>query len=603
VGGRLIGVFVVLAAAMAVLPSAASAYSSVSVSQEKWADKQDGFDAAYDSHDYDIQVSGDTTRAVVSVWTKAENDEPFDLTLEAPLGEKLQAGKTYAAADTPYRVEGFADMSTSAAGCITGNGGSFEITDLATGPDGKITRLRVVYVHHCGKVPPSTFGEVRYGFPEPDPAAASPSILKFPFKEKDAAPVPRPVTIRAGSAPVHFSKHELTGADAASYAVTSDGCSGTTLPAGGTCQVHVQFAPTQPGQRSASLRLVRDGGHSTTVPLSGYGYGGTTGYSLDVQPDDPKFPDMHYTAANARFFADGPQPYDSGTRENNPIAVGSDDGDIPLSGLFFPPKGETLQTGRTYTFDQDTQPLSEGGPGFILAWGQPCPETSGWFRFNERKLDAANDARTIDVSFVGHCGGDHPETFTGHFQRRAGDTTPPAAWMLPGADTEWGPWTSDDDTSQVSDAGAGDAASAPGTAHASSAPAVTHHSAAVPSLSLSSADRAGCASMARHLPKARTGTAAADHLGGTRHADVIVAGGGRDRVAAGAGDDCVSGGPGADRIDGGPGHDVLMGDAGDDVLVGGPGPDLLLCGPGHDMAYAGPNDRTRGCEKVHHAKS
>ena len=63
------------------------------------------------------------------------------------------------------------------------------------------------------------------------------------------------------------------------------------------------------------------------------------------------------------------------------------------------------------------------------------------------------------------------------------------------------------------------------------------------------------------------GTAGADHLRGTRRADVVVALGGNDRVAALAGDDVVCGGAGRDLLVGGKGRDRLLGGTGADRVV------------------------------------
>ena len=108
--------------------------------------------------------------------------------------------------------------------------------------------------------------------------------------------------------------------------------------------------------------------------------------------------------------------------------------------------------------------------------------------------------------------------------------------------------------------------------------------------------------------------------GGTRRADVLVAGvrgerlfgrGGHDVVRGRGGKDCLDGGPGADRLFGNAGDDLLVGGAGKDVIEGGVGRDTIRardrdvdrirCGPGRDVVYVDRVDRHTGCEIVRRA--
>ena len=79
----------------------------------------------------------------------------------------------------------------------------------------------------------------------------------------------------------------VAGADASQFPVSSDQCSGQLLSgAGGTCTVNVDFAPTTPGAKAATLSLTDDGG-TVDVPLQGTGATGTltaTPVSFPRQP-------------------------------------------------------------------------------------------------------------------------------------------------------------------------------------------------------------------------------------------------------------------------------------------------------------------------------
>ena len=80
----------------------------------------------------------------------------------------------------------------------------------------------------------------------------------------------------------------------------------------------------------------------------------------------------------------------------------------------------------------------------------------------------------------------------------------------------------------------------------------------------------------------KVGNNRANHINGTRKADVIFAGGGNDVVRGLKGNDVVCGGGGKDKLIGGPGKDKLLGGPGPDTLIGGPGKDKLVGGAGKD---------------------
>jgi hypothetical protein len=60
----------------------------------------------------------------------------------------------------------------------------------------------------------------------------------------------------AGNSPVSFNSVTLTGANAADFAITSNGCpsAGSPLNSGGYCYVYVSFTPSAPGLRTANLQ-------------------------------------------------------------------------------------------------------------------------------------------------------------------------------------------------------------------------------------------------------------------------------------------------------------------------------------------------------------
>ena len=77
-----------------------------------------------------------------------------------------------------------------------------------------------------------------------------------------------PLTIAAAAS----NGVSLQGTNKGSFAITGDGCSGTTLQISDTCQVMVSFTASVLAQRTASLQIKDDGtGSPQSLPLSGSG--------------------------------------------------------------------------------------------------------------------------------------------------------------------------------------------------------------------------------------------------------------------------------------------------------------------------------------------
>ncbi len=73
----------------------------------------------------------------------------------------------------------------------------------------------------------------------------------------------------AGSATVSITSISVTGTESSEFPISADTC-GSTLAAGASCSISVEFKPTSEGTQSATLTVV-DGGGTQTSALSGYG--------------------------------------------------------------------------------------------------------------------------------------------------------------------------------------------------------------------------------------------------------------------------------------------------------------------------------------------
>lgn len=77
-----------------------------------------------------------------------------------------------------------------------------------------------------------------------------------------------------GTTALNVNSVNLVGAQAADFSITSNTCTGSAIPAEGSCTVGVRFSPDAAGSRSASLNITSNAANATmTVALSGTGSG------------------------------------------------------------------------------------------------------------------------------------------------------------------------------------------------------------------------------------------------------------------------------------------------------------------------------------------
>ena len=97
------------------------------------------------------------------------------------------------------------------------------------------------------------------------------SSVGFGSQPIGATATPKAVLLQnAGTASMTFGNIDITGVNAADFAIASNGCS--TLAPGGTCSITVQFKPSGPDARNARLRVVDNAsGSPHLIPLLGNG--------------------------------------------------------------------------------------------------------------------------------------------------------------------------------------------------------------------------------------------------------------------------------------------------------------------------------------------
>jgi hypothetical protein len=101
-------------------------------------------------------------------------------------------------------------------------------------------------------------------------------VVTFPTTQVGTVSAPLSVTIgNTGAASLIVSQAQIVGAE---FAIVTDACTGTPVPADSSCVITVAFAPAATGVRAASLRIISNApATSTLVTLNGTGSPGAAG--------------------------------------------------------------------------------------------------------------------------------------------------------------------------------------------------------------------------------------------------------------------------------------------------------------------------------------
>jgi hypothetical protein len=531
---------------LGVVPAVAAAVptSSVSMFSDTGEYVGGGLTRLYVAPTDPVSVSGNTSGFTVQAGPLGPG---FSFRFEPPEGQTLTAGVyDHAARPTIFKnpQRPGLDIYGNGAGCNELNG-RFEIRDISTDSSGAISRLWLLYEHHCEHHVPALFGEIRINeafvqsFAPPVPA-----VVRWP--PADLGRNGRNATIRVfADRTAKFTRTIVAGGDAASFPVRQDDCNGHSLAVGDTCDMRIGFTPSTPGEHSATLHLEDATGGDYPAILQGFAYGGTTRVVLHSDAGDfvGAGKDWSYTPADAIIEAHGSGRFVS-------FSVNRD-----WNALLRPGQDETFAAGTTYT---DSELAPGDGPSLDVSGdGRGCNEAIGQFTVSEALFDVDGPLR-FGASFEQHCEG-ATAALRGNLDFRVGDDTTPAQWMTTRSGATPLPFT---------------------TAHAQ------------PSTGPCSG---------RRFADARVilGTSGDDTLYGTNAMEILVGGDGKDGIGGRDGDDCLDGGLGADRLFGGAGNDLLSAGKGDDTVFGGPGQDKFKCGTGDDTVYAEPGETVDAdCEHV-----
>lgn len=130
-------------------------------------------------------------------------------------------------------------------------------------------------------------------------AVISPSPLAFDPQIVNTTSSPRTVTITSsGVGDLHITGVALSGANASDYAITSDGCSNTTVPAGSSCQLKATFHPSAMGARVAAL-VVTDNALDSPQSASVNGNGVASIVAFDPPSRTLVFPNQRLSSTSS----------------------------------------------------------------------------------------------------------------------------------------------------------------------------------------------------------------------------------------------------------------------------------------------------------------
>ncbi len=153
--------------------------------------------------------------------------------------------------------------------------GAFTIAALAVSGAGDVSSLALSIEEHCQAADaPVAYLDVRFASTVPLRATGlSPSPVDFGSQVTGRTSTTHDITLAAsGDASSTVASVALAGPEAGDFKIATDGCDGTTVAPGTTCQISVTFKPSAVGQRQATLVVTDDTYPAThSVDLTGTG--------------------------------------------------------------------------------------------------------------------------------------------------------------------------------------------------------------------------------------------------------------------------------------------------------------------------------------------
>jgi uncharacterized repeat protein (TIGR01451 family) len=218
------------------------------------------------------------------------------------------------------------------------------------------------------------------GAETPQTVSISPGAKDFGNERLNTTSAPQTFTVaNNGTSDLHISTATITGADAAQYTTSSNGCDGATLTAGAHCTVGVSFHPTTTGAITTAYFEVASDAQFSPSDVVLHGTGTISAVSTS--------PSSHLYGNQIVGTASAPQTF---TITNS--------GGSSLGNLSITPGGSD---GNQYTITNNTCPATLAANSACTVGVAFSPTTAG--AHNSATLDVASDdpSGTVHLSLSG----------------------------------------------------------------------------------------------------------------------------------------------------------------------------------------------------------
>ncbi|MEU7980026.1 hypothetical protein AB0B63_16000 [Micromonospora sp. NPDC049081] len=218
-----------------------------------------------------VRLTGGTT---ISVWALP------------PVGQVFTAGRTYQTTGTAGATRAGLDMASGANGCNGGDSyGSLTVRDVVYDA-GAVVSFAGAYEFHCAATSGAVTGELRWnsglGYLG---VVSSPATVDFGRLAIEGKVLSAAVAFEIkGTEESRFDIARITGADASSFQIQGNMCSGRTYQTG-ICRIVVVPVVRRPGQHTANLEVLDNSAYGKrVVPLKFTAYDTAIGMFYPLEP-------------------------------------------------------------------------------------------------------------------------------------------------------------------------------------------------------------------------------------------------------------------------------------------------------------------------------
>jgi hypothetical protein len=263
--------------------------------------------------------------------------------------------------------------------------GRFDVLSIESDSSDQVTSLWIVFEQHCDRHPQASVGEIRFNVEgDGGQLAITPRQIRWPDLEAGIARESVPILVgNPASSSVQLGSASIIGAEATSFSIGSDGCSGTVLLAYSTCVIEVTSNDSKLGAARASL-LIPEGDLVHEVALSGWTLSGETTLTMTSDPGDVfgQGQTYNYSSADTSFEVRG-----------TPESFGGQIWGPETSWEFGFYSEEALEIGKTY----DGMNIDGHPSGY-------CEDRNGSFTVQELSFTRYGDLEEVAVTFEQRCG-------------------------------------------------------------------------------------------------------------------------------------------------------------------------------------------------------